>query len=79
MNINIDRLTINKMTKDQLIAKQQLEIEGYKQMLDNATELKFKLIDQFFLIDDNVLKFNKNQMEWCYRLYKLLINLPESI
>lgn len=36
----INQLKIHNMTKDELITKQQLEIEEYKQKLIENTELK---------------------------------------
>jgi SMC interacting uncharacterized protein involved in chromosome segregation len=38
------------MTKDELISKQQIQIEEYKQMLDENTELKRHLQMKFYAI-----------------------------
>ncbi len=38
------------MTKDELIAKQQLQIEEYKQMLEENSEIKKSLTGKFYNI-----------------------------
>jgi len=67
------------MTKDELIAKQQLEIEEYKQMLQDNTDLKRDLEMMFYAIgqplNDNVLQFNKEQQKWCFRVVALVEQL----
>jgi SMC interacting uncharacterized protein involved in chromosome segregation len=67
------------MTKDELISKQQLQIEGYKQMLEENTELKRDLEMMFYAIgqplNDNVLQFNKEQQKWCFRVVALVEQL----
>jgi len=67
------------MTKDELIAKQQLEIEEYKKMLQENTELKRDLEMMFYAIgqplNDNVLQFNKEQQKWCFRVVALVEQL----
>ena len=67
------------MTKDELIAKQQLQIEDYKQMLEENTELKKDLTMMFYAIgqplNDNVLQFNKEQHKWCFKVVELVEQL----
>ena len=67
------------MTKDELIAKQQLEIEEYKQMLKENTKLKRDLVMMFYAIgqplNDNILQFNKEQHKWCFRVVELIEEL----
>jgi SMC interacting uncharacterized protein involved in chromosome segregation len=67
------------MTKDELIAKQQLQIEEYKKMLKENTELKRDLEMMFYAIgqplNDNILQFNKKQQKWCFRVVSLVEQL----
>lgn len=67
------------MTKDELISKQQLQIEEYKQMLQENTELKRDLEMMFYAIgqplNDNILQFNKEQQKWCFRVVALVEQL----
>jgi SMC interacting uncharacterized protein involved in chromosome segregation len=67
------------MTKDELISKQQLQIEEYKQMLQENTELKRDLKMMFYAIgqplNDNILQFNKEQQKWCFRVVALVEQL----
>jgi SMC interacting uncharacterized protein involved in chromosome segregation len=67
------------MTKDELISKQQLQIEEYKQMLQENTELKRDLEMMFYAIgqplNDNILQFNKEQQKWCFRVVALVDQL----
>lgn len=64
------------MTKDELIAKQQLEIEGYKKMFEENEKLKGEITGKFYNIgqplNDNVLQMNKKQMLWCQRIVDLI-------
>jgi hypothetical protein len=64
------------MTEDELIAKQQLEIENQKAIIANNEALKNELIGRFFNIgqplNDNVLKFDKGQMIWCFTVVELI-------
>lgn len=63
------------MTKDELITKQQLQIEQYKEMLKENKELKSQIIGKFYNIgqplNDNVLQMNKDQMKWCFGVVEL--------
>ena len=67
------------MTKDELIAKQQLQIEEYKQMLEENSELIKDLKMRFYAIgqplNDNVLMFNKDQLLWCFKTVELVEQL----
>ena len=71
------------MTKDELIAKQQLEIEEYKQMLEENTEIIKSLTGKFYNIgaplNDNVLQFNKDQQKWCFGVVALVEQLIEFV
>lgn len=56
------------MTKDELITKQQLEIEHYKAQTEANRALRSKIVGQFVNIgqplNDNVLQFNTKQQRW---------------
>lgn len=60
------------MKKDELIVKQQLEIEKYKEMLEENKKLKSKIIGKFYgcgqPLNDNILQMNKPQMKWCFEV-----------
>jgi hypothetical protein len=72
------------MTKDELITKQQLEIEGYKIAIAENYKLKTDLLMRFYAIgqplNDNKLQFNKPQMMWCFKTVELVesINCLET-
>lgn len=65
--------------KNKLIAKQQLQIEGYKQMLEVNKEIIRSLTGKFYSIgaplNDNVLQFNKEQQNWCIGVVDLIEEL----
>jgi hypothetical protein len=67
------------MSKDELIAKQQLQIEEYKQMLEENSGLIKDLKMRFYAIgqplNDNVLMFNKKQLSWCFETFDLVEQL----
>jgi hypothetical protein len=67
------------MTKDELIAKQQLEIEDYKaQLIENTKigrEIKGKFYNMGAPLNDNILQFNKDQMKWCFQVVELVEHL----
>jgi hypothetical protein len=67
------------MTKDELIVKQQLQIEEYKQMLEENSQLKHDLEMSFYAIgqplNDNVLQFNREQKKWCFGVVSLIEQL----
>ena len=64
------------MTTEELITKQQLEIEQYKSMLEENKEIlkaiKGKLYSIGQPLNDNVLKFNKDQLIWCMGLADII-------
>lgn len=59
----------------ELVAKQQLQIEEYKQMLEENYKIKYSLTGKFYNIgaplNDNFLQFNKEQMKWCFGVVEL--------
>lgn len=67
------------MTKDELITKQQLEIEEYKIILQENKKLLKLLRGKFYNIgqplNDNVLQFNKEQQRWCFEVFNLIEQL----
>ena len=67
------------MTKDELIVKQQLELEKYKKMLEDNKKLKSKIVRKFYAcgqpLNDNVLQMNKEQMKWCFEVVGLVEDL----
>lgn len=67
------------MTKDELIAKQQLEIEDYKAKLIENTKIVREIKCKFYNIgaplNDNVLQFNKDQIKWCFQVVELVEQL----
>lgn len=67
------------MTKDELIVKQQLELEKYKEMLEENKKLKSKIVRKFYAcgqpLNDNVLQMNKAQMKWCFEVVGLAEDL----
>ena len=67
------------MTKDELITKQQLQIEEYKRMLQENTKTIDDLKMRFYGIgqplNDNVLMFNKDQLLWCVKTLDLIEQL----
>jgi hypothetical protein len=67
------------MTKDELIAKQQLEIEDYKAQLIENTKIGREIKGMFYNIgaplNDNILQFNKDQMKWCFQVVELVEQL----
>lgn len=64
------------MTKDELITKQQLQLEEYKIAMEENMELNKKLVMKFIAIgqplNDNVLQFNKEQLKWCFGVMELI-------
>ena len=63
------------MTKDELITKQQLQIEEYKQIFEENNKLRSELIGKFYNIgqplNDNVLQMNDKQIKWCFGVAEL--------
>lgn len=71
------------MSKDELIAKQQLEIEQYKIAMAENKKTAKDLHMKFFAIgqplNDNVLQFNKEQIKWAFSVYDLIENINTDI
>ena len=69
------------MTKDELITKQQLQIEEYKEMLKENKELKIQIVGKFYNmsqpLNDNVLQMNKDQLMWCFGVVELVEQLND--
>lgn len=67
------------MKKDELIVKQQLELEKYKEMLEENKKLKSKITGKFYNcgqpLNDNVLQMNEAQMKWCFEVVGLVEDL----
>jgi hypothetical protein len=70
------KLKNSNMTKDELIVKQQLEIEQYKQMLKVNAGIKHDIIMKFHAmgqpLNDNILQFNESQKIWCLDVVSLV-------
>jgi hypothetical protein len=66
----------NKMTKDELIVSQQLQIEELSAKLKTNNALRKKLISSFYSIgaplNDNLLNLNNEQLRWCAGLVALI-------
>ena len=64
------------MTQEQLITKQQIEIEEYKQLLQENNKIKHDLTMMFYAmgqpLNDNILKFNQDQLKWCVKIIELI-------
>lgn len=64
------------MTQEQLITKQQIEIEEYKQLLQENVKIKHDLTMRFYAmgqpLNDNILKFNQDQLKWCVKIIELI-------
>ena len=71
------------MTKDELISKQQLEIEEFKEREKYNKEIVSSLNARFTNIgaplNDNVLQFNNDQIKWALRTFELIESLTLSI
>ena len=67
------------MSKDELIAKQQIQIEQYKETLKENIGLISRIKGKFYNIgqplNDNVLQMNKDQMKWCFSVVELIEQL----
>ena len=66
----------NKMTKDELIVSQQLQIVELSVKLKTNKALRKKLISNFYSIgaplNDNSLNMNSEQLRWCAGLVELI-------
>jgi len=67
------------MTVEELVTKQQLEIEEYKSILENNEVIINDLHSLIHGIgqplNDNCLEFNKQQMKWCFDVLELVDSL----
>lgn len=67
------------MSKDELIAKQQIAIENYKQNAREDKEIIRLIIGRFIgygqPCNDNILQMNANQLNWCYITLELIDEL----
>ena len=67
------------MTQEELITKQQLQIEVMKQILESNVKIIRELKNRFYGIgqplNDNNLQFNPNQLGWCYKTLELIDDL----
>ena len=66
------------MNNNQLIVKQQLQIEELKDIIANNEIIKNELHRLLFSIgapmNDNLLQFNKNQIAWCGKIACVMEN-----
>jgi hypothetical protein len=64
------------MTKDELIVRQQIQIEKMSAKLKQNKAVYKKAISRFYSIgaplNDNLLKFNSEQLRWCAGLVELI-------
>lgn len=64
------------MSEAELIARQQMEIEELKQDLGTNVAIKNSLHGEFYSIgaplNDNILGFNKEQLQWVGKVYFLI-------
>ena len=65
-----------KISKEELIANQQIEIIEYKEMLKENYELKRTLWGMFYSmgqpLNDNILQFNQDQQNWCSKVIEVI-------
>lgn len=71
------------MTQEELITKQQLQIEEYKLAFEENRKLLRDIKGKFYNIgqplNDNVLQFNPNQLKWCAQVLNMIEQLNENI
>jgi hypothetical protein len=64
------------LTKDELIARQQIQIEEYKENMRTNGKILVSLVGKFYSIgaplNDNCLKMNKEQLLWCQEVMNLI-------
>lgn len=69
------------MTKDELITKQQLQIEEYEEIFENNKKLEKEISGKFYNVgqplNDNVLLMNEAQRKWCFGVVELVNQLNE--
>jgi len=70
------------MTQEELIVKQQLEIENLKATLKSNNEIVKRVKGNMVAIgqplNDNLLKFNKAQLTWAMDIYDLLNQIEDE-
>ena len=64
------------MTKDELVTKQQLKIEDFKEKTEHNEDVLKTLNHRFIGIgqplNDNLLNFNKEQLAWVFQIKELV-------
>lgn len=67
------------MNEDNLIVNQQLKIEEYREIINSNRKTKEEILNRFYGIgqplNDNVLKFNNNQLFWADNVAGLVKNM----
>jgi len=70
------------MTQEELITKQQLQIEVMKQTLESNVKIIRELKNRFYGIgqplNDNFLQFNPKQLGWFHRTLELVESLNDG-
>ncbi len=71
----------NCQKKDKLIAKQSIKIQEYEEIIRDNVKVVDEIKRKFYSIgaplNDNFLKFNKEQMFWCFKVADLLEGLRD--
>jgi len=64
------------MTKEELITKQQLEIEQYQIAIEENKKLlkkiKLNFVAMGMPLNDNLLQFDKKQIKWCVETLEMV-------
>jgi len=67
------------MKVEELVTKQQLQIESLKENQKEVDEIKSLLVNKFIAIgaplNDNKIKLDKKQMAWAFEVYALIETL----
>lgn len=70
------------MTIEELVTKQQLEIENVRRLLAEVARLKSSLRGRLVGIgqplNDNLLMMDRKQLAWCASVEDLVEQLPEN-
>lgn len=78
--IDVPKKVTKKTRKNDLIAKQALKISKYEEQLDEVRKIRGALAGMLVGIgrplNDNTLKFNKEQLRWCSEVWELIDQLP---
>ena len=71
------------MTKDELISKQQLELESYRLQLEDNERVLDILRLRFYAVgaplNDNSLRFNDPQLKWCFKTFDLIEQINQDL